>query len=103
MFASAAKTDDDDDDDDYDEEEEESSSAKENNVFHTEVRTLYDPNNSGVFGFQSSEEFKEKVLETRDVWVVQFIAPGCQPCKDCLLYTSPSPRDTEVSRMPSSA
>ena len=23
--------------------------------------------------------------------------------KDCLLYTSPSPRDTEVSRMPSSA
>ena len=22
---------------------------------------------------------------------------------DCLLYTSPSPRDTEVSRMPSSA
>ena len=82
MFASAAKTDDDDDDDDYDEEEEESSSAKENNVFHTEVRTLYDPNNSGVFGFQSSEEFKEKVLETRDVWVVQFIAPGCQPCKD---------------------
>ena len=83
MFASAAKTDDDDDDDDYDEEEEEEeSSAKENNVFHTEVRTLYDPNNSGVFGFQSSEEFKEKVLETRDVWVVQFIAPGCQPCKD---------------------
>ncbi len=84
MFASAAKTDDDnDDDDDYDEDEEESSSsAKENNVFHTEVRTLYDPNTSGVFGFQSSEEFKEKVLETRDVWVVQFIAPGCQPCKD---------------------
>ena len=28
------------------------------------------------------------------------------PCEDnliCLLYTSPSPRDTEVSRMPSSA
>ena len=23
--------------------------------------------------------------------------------RDCLLYTSPSPRDTEVSRMPSSA
>ena len=23
--------------------------------------------------------------------------------KNCLLYTSPSPRDTEVSRMPSSA
>ena len=24
-------------------------------------------------------------------------------CRDCLLYTSPSPRDTERSRMPSSA
>ena len=27
----------------------------------------------------------------------------CPEYKDCLLYTSPSPRDTEVSRMPSSA
>ena len=24
-------------------------------------------------------------------------------CKDCLLYTSPSPRDPKTSRMPSSA
>ena len=27
----------------------------------------------------------------------------CAPNDPCLLYTSPSPRDTEVSRMPSSA
>ena len=27
----------------------------------------------------------------------------CQKCVRCLLYTSPSPRDTERSRMPSSA
>jgi len=26
-----------------------------------------------------------------------------QLCRDCLLYTSPSPRDVEESRMPSSA
>ena len=26
-----------------------------------------------------------------------------QVCKDCLLYTSPSPRDPKTSRMPSSA
>ena len=26
-----------------------------------------------------------------------------KPIKDCLLYTSPSPRDQEASRMPSSA
>ena len=28
--------------------------------------------------------------------------PGCGP-EDCLLYTSPSPRDDPLSRMPSSA
>ena len=27
----------------------------------------------------------------------------CTPCRDCLLYTSPSPRDATLSRMPSSA
>ena len=29
--------------------------------------------------------------------------PSLDKCKDCLLYTSPSPRDVEESRMPSSA
>ena len=28
---------------------------------------------------------------------------GSLPSKDCLLYTSPSPRDRQKSRMPSSA
>ena len=28
---------------------------------------------------------------------------GCELIKDCLLYTSPSPRDATLSRMPSSA
>ena len=28
---------------------------------------------------------------------------AAQPCNDCLLYTSPSPRDRQKSRMPSSA
>ena len=34
-----------------------------------------------------------------------YIAVTCSPTKgvDCLLYTSPSPRDVEESRMPSSA
>ena len=30
-------------------------------------------------------------------------SPVCEPRKDCLLYTSPSPRDRTRSRMPSSA
>ena len=29
--------------------------------------------------------------------------PKCEYTKDCLLYTSPSPRDATLSRMPSSA
>ena len=29
--------------------------------------------------------------------------PGCAIITDCLLYTSPSPRDATLSRMPSSA
>ena len=28
---------------------------------------------------------------------------GCNACYSCLLYTSPSPRDRQKSRMPSSA
>ena len=28
---------------------------------------------------------------------------ACRSCMDCLLYTSPSPRDGLLSRMPSSA
>ena len=31
------------------------------------------------------------------------ICHGCRRCVSCLLYTSPSPRDVEESRMPSSA
>ena len=31
------------------------------------------------------------------------LIPGDDDARNCLLYTSPSPRDTEVSRMPSSA
>ena len=31
------------------------------------------------------------------------VQSGIDPSKDCLLYTSPSPRDATLSRMPSSA
>ena len=30
-------------------------------------------------------------------------SPVCAPSRSCLLYTSPSPRDLRLSRMPSSA
>ena len=39
-----------------------------------------------------------------DKWIAEYKGSKADtPAKACLLYTSPSPRDTEVSRMPSSA
>ena len=45
----------------------------------------------GVIGLAIAKNFAAK---GRDVIVLE---------KDCLLYTSPSPRDGSISRMPSSA
>ena len=36
-------------------------------------------------------------------YVLAVIKNVVEDCKDCLLYTSPSPRDAQLSRMPSSA
>ena len=47
--------------------------------------------------FKLNEEF---LLNNQDWTFPTFTAYGPG---SCLLYTSPSPRDTEVSRMPSSA
>ena len=48
--------------------------------------------------------FRDSHLDQVDQIVV---SPGIKPdhklLKDCLLYTSPSPRDPSISRMPSSA
>ena len=44
----------------------------------------------------------DAILEENGRFVEQAVAPLNVP-GDCLLYTSPSPRDVEESRMPSSA
>ena len=42
--------------------------------------------------------------ESRDENQINFLVQDIQAlCRDCLLYTSPSPRDATLSRMPSSA
>ena len=45
--------------------------------------------------------FRENLSNTQSYEGCQLIKGGYN--KDCLLYTSPSPRDLAVSRMPSSA
>ena len=35
--------------------------------------------------------------------LIGMLLPAVQAVRDCLLYTSPSPRDLSTSRMPSSA
>ena len=37
------------------------------------------------------------------IWLSAMTGEGCEQLPDCLLYTSPSPRDRQKSRMPSSA
>ena len=59
------------------------------------------------------EEEYQKILKTMPVFCGDFlifaekkyllIKRKEEPVKDCLLYTSPSPRDATLSRMPSSA
>ena len=41
--------------------------------------------------------------QTGEIIKVQEVMVTAQDLKDCLLYTSPSPRDPSISRMPSSA
>ena len=47
-----------------------------------------------------------RTYEGQEVAVMEFFTIRAEPCgtqETCLLYTSPSPRDATLSRMPSSA
>ena len=48
-----------------------------------------------VFG----DDYNDLDMFDKDLWTGVAMGNAC----DCLLYTSPSPRDRSVSRMPSSA
>eukprot|EP00828_Plagiopyla_frontata_P049576 TRINITY_DN9930_c0_g1_i5.p2 TRINITY_DN9930_c0_g1~~TRINITY_DN9930_c0_g1_i5.p2 ORF type:complete len:111 (-),score=28.66 TRINITY_DN9930_c0_g1_i5:55-387(-) len=49
-------------------------------------------------GFEAKSELKIKVKEKEEILTIMVRKP-----QFCLLYTSPSPRDRQKSRMPSSA
>ena len=52
-----------------------------------------------VFKNSNNELFNENFYEN----IQEFLRPASDILNICLLYTSPSPRDAESSRMPSSA
>ena len=64
-----------------------------------------------TYGFRSTSKALRVILDyvaTDADWEQIFLNQRCLRCGagkgwDCLLYTSPSPRDRSVSRMPSSA
>ena len=56
---------------------------------------------SYVMEYAKSQNPNDELIEEKGVKV--FIDPGAVMYLFCLLYTSPSPRDRQKSRMPSSA
>ena len=54
-------------------------------------------------GIHSSGRLKNSILAVKNDGFVASLVPGITLVGDCLLYTSPSPRDRTRSRMPSSA
>ena len=57
--------------------------------------------NSGFSELTSSEDVKNALSQSGTTLIVVNSVCGC--AASCLLYTSPSPRDATLSRMPSSA
>ena len=48
-------------------------------------------------------EYEDKLSLLKNLWKVAYADGNLDKYEDCLLYTSPSPRDSDSSRMPSSA
>ena len=63
----------------------------------TDKTIILDPRVKGVISIYS-----DAPLDSESIWEV-FISTMEVQGYNCLLYTSPSPRDTDLSRMPSSA
>ena len=68
----------------------------------------FEPDEDGVVSFTPEElKYLKHVLHSTDTYTIargeQIYFPGVRNCYYCHIYTSPSPRDGLLSRMPSSA
>ena len=75
-------------------------------------KELFEASRSNVRRFFNSnpsdeylvEHFRGRMVnEAQNMYAIAGQVASADPSTDCLLYTSPSPRDVEESRMPSSA
>ena len=70
-------------------------------VIKGDVTVLIDPGLS-EYAWMKCEEMREDGIEPQEIDILLITHSHPDHC-DCLLYTSPSPRDRTRSRMPSSA
>jgi len=70
-----------------------------------DVLRIYDGNNSdaSLIGLYYGHTLPDDILTTGNTAYLHYLADDSIRSDGCLLYTSPSPRDVEESRMPSSA
>ena len=75
---------------------------KTNNYSPNLSSSKIDFNFKAKFLYSDEESTLNELINDKDFSIINIWASWCLPCS-CLLYTSPSPRDTLLSRMPSSA
>ena len=81
---------------------------KEKTMEHPSIKSLGPKYGCNVLQEKTSHEVANDKSLPNDAYLISYIVDGqnyldLTRCKSCLLYTSPSPRDRQKSRMPSSA